>query len=65
MLLSKSIEEIVDPSLDGDYDWDQLSRMVMVASLCIHQNSTDRPQMSQVHLFFTNLLRGLYRKCSI
>ncbi|KAI3469472.1 hypothetical protein Pfo_026135 [Paulownia fortunei] len=48
LLLSKSITEIVDPSLDGGHDWEQLSRMVMVASLCIHQNSTERPQMSQV-----------------
>ncbi|KAH6816535.1 Protein kinase superfamily protein [Perilla frutescens var. frutescens] len=48
LLLSKSLEELADPSLNGDYDWDQLNRMVMVASLCIHLNSTDRPQMSQV-----------------
>ncbi|KAL8515463.1 hypothetical protein ACS0TY_014234 [Phlomoides rotata] len=48
LLLSKSIGELVDPALGGDYDWDELSRMVMVSSLCIHQNSTDRPQMSQV-----------------
>ncbi|KAK6130386.1 hypothetical protein DH2020_035891 [Rehmannia glutinosa] len=47
LLLSKSITEIVDPSLDGVYDWEQLSRVVMVASLCIHQNSSERPQMSQ------------------
>ncbi|KAK6160651.1 hypothetical protein DH2020_004032 [Rehmannia glutinosa] len=46
--LLKSITEVVDPLLDGIYDWDQFSRMVMVASLCIHQDSTERPQMSQV-----------------
>ncbi|KAL9161455.1 hypothetical protein ABFS82_07G022700 [Erythranthe guttata] len=48
LINNKSNTEIVDPSLDDDYDWDQLNRMVMVASLCIHQCSTDRPQMNQV-----------------
>ncbi|KAL6532292.1 hypothetical protein OROGR_014262 [Orobanche gracilis] len=48
LLFSKSITEIVDPSLDGVYDLDQLNRVVAVASLCIHQSSTDRPLMSQV-----------------
>ncbi|KAL6548440.1 hypothetical protein OROGR_008861 [Orobanche gracilis] len=48
LLFSKSITEIVDPSLDDVYDLDQLNRMVAVASLCIHQSSTDRPLMSQV-----------------
>ncbi|XP_047983455.1 receptor-like cytosolic serine/threonine-protein kinase RBK2 [Salvia hispanica] len=48
LLINKGIEELADPSLDSEYDWEQLNRMVMVASLCIHQNSTDRPQMSQV-----------------
>lgn len=48
LLISKGLEEIADPSLNGDYDWDQLNLMVMVASLCIHLSSTDRPQMSQV-----------------
>ncbi|XP_042054678.1 receptor-like cytosolic serine/threonine-protein kinase RBK2 [Salvia splendens] len=48
LLVNNGIEELADPSLDSDYYWEQLNRMVMVASICIHQNSTDRPQMSQV-----------------
>ncbi|PIM98849.1 Serine/threonine protein kinase [Handroanthus impetiginosus] len=48
LLLSKNIADMVDPVLGSNYDWEQLNRVVMVASLCIHQNSTDRPQMSQV-----------------
>ncbi|XP_073308313.1 receptor-like cytosolic serine/threonine-protein kinase RBK2 [Primulina huaijiensis] len=48
LLSRKSIVDLVDQSLDGVYDYDQVSRMCMVASLCIHHNSSERPQMSQV-----------------
>ncbi|CAI9118668.1 OLC1v1020264C1 [Oldenlandia corymbosa var. corymbosa] len=47
-LINKNIEELVDPSLYGAYDAEQVNLMVMVASLCIQQSSSDRPQMSQV-----------------
>lgn len=47
MLLSKNHSGLVDPSLGDAYDSEQMNRMVMVASLCIQQASTDRPQMSQ------------------
>ncbi|XP_073314167.1 receptor-like cytosolic serine/threonine-protein kinase RBK2 isoform X2 [Primulina huaijiensis] len=48
LLNRKSIVDLVDPSLNGVYDYDQVSRMSTVASLCIHHNSSERPQMSQV-----------------
>ncbi|XP_009760982.1 receptor-like cytosolic serine/threonine-protein kinase RBK2 isoform X1 [Nicotiana tabacum] len=48
LLLSKNHSGLVDPSLGDAYDSEQMNRMVMVASLCIQQNSTDRPHMSQV-----------------
>ncbi|XP_027116133.1 receptor-like cytosolic serine/threonine-protein kinase RBK2 [Coffea arabica] len=47
-LISKNVEGLLDPSLGGVYDAEQLNRIVMVASLCIQQSSTERPQMSQV-----------------
>ncbi|KAM3308812.1 receptor-like cytosolic serine/threonine-protein kinase RBK2 [Capsicum chacoense] len=49
MLLSKNHSGLVDPSLGDAYDSEQMNRMVLVASLCIQQSSSDRPQMSQVH----------------
>ncbi|KAK4370503.1 hypothetical protein RND71_009978 [Anisodus tanguticus] len=49
MLLSKNHSGLVDPSLGDAYDSEQMNRIVMVASLCIQQASTDRPQMNQVH----------------
>ncbi|XP_051129306.1 receptor-like cytosolic serine/threonine-protein kinase RBK2 [Andrographis paniculata] len=47
LLLNRNITELVDPVLDNNFDWDELNRMVIVASLCIHHDSTERPQMSQ------------------
>ena len=46
-LISKNVEGLLDPSLGGVHDAEQLNRIVMVASLCIQQSSTERPQMSQ------------------
>ncbi|XP_059311065.1 receptor-like cytosolic serine/threonine-protein kinase RBK2 [Lycium ferocissimum] len=48
LLLNKKNSEIVDPSLGDAYDLEQLDQILMVASLCIQQSSTDRPSMSQV-----------------
>ncbi|KAL3626179.1 hypothetical protein CASFOL_029728 [Castilleja foliolosa] len=48
LLLSKRIEELVDPMLDGVYDLDQLNQVVEVVSMCIDQCSAERPHMSQV-----------------
>ncbi|XP_051128047.1 receptor-like cytosolic serine/threonine-protein kinase RBK2 [Andrographis paniculata] len=47
-LSSKNTTVLVDPSLGTNYDPEQLSSMVMVASLCIHHDPAERPQMSQV-----------------
>ncbi|XP_009772472.1 receptor-like cytosolic serine/threonine-protein kinase RBK2 isoform X1 [Nicotiana tabacum] len=48
LLLGKKHNEIVDPSLGDAYDSEQLNQILMVASLCIQQDSADRPSMSQV-----------------
>lgn len=49
----KSFEELVDPLLAGVYDAEQLNRLVAVASMCINEFSTERPQMSQVLFYIT------------
>lgn len=40
--------ELLDPNLDGEYDHEQMKRMICVASLCIRRAPRHRPQMSQV-----------------
>ncbi|XP_043718647.1 receptor-like cytosolic serine/threonine-protein kinase RBK2 [Telopea speciosissima] len=54
-LLDKNdMRELADPSLDNDYDPQQMSRAISTASLCTHHSSLLRPRMSQV----VQLLRG-------
>ncbi|KAL0414667.1 UNVERIFIED_CONTAM: Receptor-like cytosolic serine/threonine-protein kinase RBK2 [Sesamum radiatum] len=54
LLLGRNTTEMADPSLDENFDWEQLNRVVLVASLCIHQEATERPKMSQI----VRMLRG-------
>ncbi|EPS68618.1 hypothetical protein M569_06148, partial [Genlisea aurea] len=54
LLHRNDVSEIADPSLEGNYNVEQMNRVIAVASLCIHQNPSERPQMSQV----VRMLRG-------
>lgn len=51
LLNNKNVAELVDPTLDGDYDSEQLDRVATVASLCIDPDPAERPKMSQVHFY--------------
>uniref|UniRef100_A0A2N9HBG7 non-specific serine/threonine protein kinase n=1 Tax=Fagus sylvatica TaxID=28930 RepID=A0A2N9HBG7_FAGSY len=54
-ILSKNcIEELVDPFLADAYDSEQMNCLALTASLCIHQSSILRPQMSQACLLSKN-----------
>ncbi|RAL52448.1 hypothetical protein DM860_007305 [Cuscuta australis] len=48
LLDSDEVEELVDLVLGNSYDKQQMSRVVLTASLCVEQNPILRPQMSQV-----------------
>uniref|UniRef100_A0A7N0T2G1 non-specific serine/threonine protein kinase n=1 Tax=Kalanchoe fedtschenkoi TaxID=63787 RepID=A0A7N0T2G1_KALFE len=54
LIARNSIDELVDPSLSGTYDVEQMKRMILTASLCIHESPADRPQMKDV----STILRG-------
>lgn len=47
LIKENKIKQLVDPILGDDYDVEELDRLVFIASLCIHQTSMNRPQMSQ------------------
>ncbi|XP_074563941.1 receptor-like cytosolic serine/threonine-protein kinase RBK1 isoform X2 [Curcuma longa] len=51
LLDANNVEELVDASLRGAYDSDELARALRVASVCIHHLSTSRPAMNQVVRF--------------
>ncbi|WJX80171.1 Receptor-like cytosolic serine/threonine-protein kinase rbk2 [Trifolium repens] len=54
LLDANNIKDLVDPSLGGDYDQQQMDRIVLTASLCVENSPILRPRMSQVSI----LLRG-------
>jgi len=49
-LVANNIKDLVDPSLGDDYDWEQMERVVLTASLCVEQFPILRPSMSQVSM---------------
>ncbi|XP_052207964.1 receptor-like cytosolic serine/threonine-protein kinase RBK2 isoform X2 [Diospyros lotus] len=48
LLAKKNVSELVDPSLAGAYNSEQLNWMVLTATSCLQEFSTDRPEMSKV-----------------
>ncbi|KAL5982740.1 hypothetical protein ACLOJK_016816 [Asimina triloba] len=48
ILQSGKFMQLLDPSLGGKYDGDQMERMVLAASLCIRRAARLRPRMSIV-----------------
>nr|WIL59924.1 nodulation protein [Melilotus officinalis] len=48
LLDANNIKDLVDPSLGGDYDQEQMDRVVLTASLCVENSPILRPRMSQV-----------------
>lgn len=49
---SGNLTELVDPSLEGEYDTDQIHRLMLTADSCVRQTSAWRPSMSEVHICF-------------
>ncbi|KAG6646134.1 hypothetical protein CIPAW_08G172800 [Carya illinoinensis] len=45
---SWNIEEIVDPSMGGRYDWTKMELLLKVALQCVAEDKNDRPTMTQV-----------------
>ncbi|KVI01391.1 Concanavalin A-like lectin/glucanase, subgroup [Cynara cardunculus var. scolymus] len=45
---SRDICRLIDPDLEGEYDSDQLYRLVLTSSYCVQQSSDWRPSMTEV-----------------
>jgi hypothetical protein len=50
LLDANNIKDLVDPSLGGDYDQQQMDRIVLTASLCVENSPILRPRMSQASI---------------
>ena len=54
LVVEKKINELADPKLNGDYNADELKRVVLVALRCSHSRPEKRPIMVEV----VELLKG-------
>ncbi|KAL5135204.1 Receptor-like serine/threonine-protein kinase ALE2 [Glycine soja] len=49
MLTSREgVEQLVDPSLAGSYNFDDMAKVAAIASMCVHPEVTQRPFMGEV-----------------
>ncbi|KAG8641865.1 hypothetical protein MANES_12G039400v8 [Manihot esculenta] len=44
----EGLEQLVDPSLAGTYDFDDMAKVAAIASMCVHPEVTNRPFMGEV-----------------
>ena len=44
----EGLEQLVDPSLAGSYDFDNMAKVVAIASMCVHPEVIQRPFMGEV-----------------
>ena len=44
----EGLEQLVDPSLARSYDFDDMAKVVVIASMCVHLEVTHRPFMGEV-----------------
>ncbi|XP_021279838.1 receptor-like serine/threonine-protein kinase ALE2 [Herrania umbratica] len=44
----EGVEQLVDPSLAGTYDFDDMAKVAAIASMCVHPEVTHRPFMGEV-----------------
>ncbi|RDX91280.1 Receptor-like serine/threonine-protein kinase ALE2, partial [Mucuna pruriens] len=44
----EGLEQLVDPSLAGSYNFDDMAKVAAIASMCVHPEVTQRPFMGEV-----------------
>uniref|UniRef100_A0A1J3JK44 Receptor-like serine/threonine-protein kinase ALE2 n=1 Tax=Noccaea caerulescens TaxID=107243 RepID=A0A1J3JK44_NOCCA len=44
----EGLEQLVDPTLAGTYDFDDMAKVAAIASMCVHQEVSHRPFMGEV-----------------
>ncbi|XP_012085196.1 receptor-like serine/threonine-protein kinase ALE2 isoform X3 [Jatropha curcas] len=44
----EGLEQLLDPSLAGTYDFDDMAKVAAIASMCVHPEVTNRPFMGEV-----------------
>ncbi|XP_076941339.1 receptor-like serine/threonine-protein kinase ALE2 [Bidens hawaiensis] len=44
----EGLQQLVDPTLSGTYDFDDMAKVAAIASMCVHPEVTQRPFMGEV-----------------
>lgn len=44
----EGLQQLVDPTLDGSYNFDDMAKVAAIASMCVHPEVTQRPFMGEV-----------------
>ncbi|XP_072995929.1 receptor-like serine/threonine-protein kinase ALE2 isoform X2 [Typha latifolia] len=44
----EGLEKLIDPSLNGNYDFDNVAKVASIASMCVHIDPSQRPFMGEV-----------------
>jgi hypothetical protein len=44
----ESLETLIDPSLDGNFIFDNVAKVASIASMCVHTDTSQRPFMGEV-----------------
>lgn len=44
----EGLEQLVDPCLEGNYNFDNMAKVAAIASMCVHQEVSQRPFMGEV-----------------
>lgn len=48
LLEASNVKELADPRLEDDYDSAEIKRVMVTASMCVHQTPSKRPYMDRV-----------------
>ncbi|MCO5615106.1 hypothetical protein L7F22_069395 [Adiantum nelumboides] len=57
-LETRNIQELADPELRGQYDLQQMERMIVTSEMCIRQSSLSRPAINQIMLGYLYPVSG-------
>ncbi|XP_039123747.1 receptor-like serine/threonine-protein kinase ALE2 isoform X1 [Dioscorea cayenensis subsp. rotundata] len=44
----EGVQQLIDPSLCGNYDFDSVAKVAAIASMCVHTEASQRPFMGEV-----------------
>ena len=63
LTVREGLEQLVDPSLAGNCDFDNVAKVATIASMCVHPKVTHRPFMGEVVQALKLIYNDKYETC--